>query len=402
MVYAEINPAVAFTSISSKTMTFITSASFTDTKSHYHLLDGLRGVAALLVVWYHVFEGFSFAAGGTLIKTFNHGYLAVDFFFILSGFVIGYAYDDRWQKGFTIGKFFARRLIRLHPMVILGAVIGTVSFFLGGAAQWDGTHIATSLVMLALLCTLFFVPAVPGASYEVRGNGEMFPLNGPCWSLFFEYIGNILYTLFIRRLSTRNLTLLVGVLGCALAAFAITDVSGYGCLGVGWTIDTVNFFGGLLRMLFPFTIGMLISRKFHPIKIRGAFWICTIVLVALFAVPFIKSNGNICLNGVYESFCIIIAFPILLWLGASGTTTDKLSTSVCDFLGSISYPLYMVHYPIMYLFYAWLIKNKRYTLEETWPMVLCICAASLILAFICLKLYDIPIRKYLARHLLHR
>ena len=75
--------------------TTISSAAFADTKPHYELLDGLRGVAALLVVFYHIFEGLSFAAGGTPITTINHGYLAVDFFFILSGFVIGYAYDDR-------------------------------------------------------------------------------------------------------------------------------------------------------------------------------------------------------------------------------------------------------------------------------------------------------------------
>ena len=96
----------------------ISSAAFTDTKPHYDLLDGLRGVAALMVIWYHVFEGFAFASAGN-IETLNHGYLAVDFFFILSGFVIGYAYDDRWGKNFTMKDFFKRRLIRLHPMVIM-------------------------------------------------------------------------------------------------------------------------------------------------------------------------------------------------------------------------------------------------------------------------------------------
>ena len=83
----------------------ISSAAFTDTKPHYDLLDGLRGVAALMVIWYHVFEGFAFASAGN-IETLNHGYLAVDFFFILSGFVIGYAYDDRWGKNFTMKDFF--------------------------------------------------------------------------------------------------------------------------------------------------------------------------------------------------------------------------------------------------------------------------------------------------------
>ena len=104
----------------------ISSAAFSDTKPHYELLDGLRGVAALLVVWYHVFEGYAFA-GGTLIESINHGYLAVDFFFILSGFVIGYAYDDRWGKSLTVKNFFKRRLIRLHPMVVMGAVLGVIN-----------------------------------------------------------------------------------------------------------------------------------------------------------------------------------------------------------------------------------------------------------------------------------
>ena len=104
-------------------MSNISSSAFADTKAHYDLLDGLRGVAALMVIWYHVFEGYAFAGGGN-IETLNHGYLAVDFFFILSGFVIGYAYDDRWDKSLTMKDFFKRRLIRLHPMVVMGAVLG--------------------------------------------------------------------------------------------------------------------------------------------------------------------------------------------------------------------------------------------------------------------------------------
>lgn len=89
-------------------MSNISASAFSDTKAHYDLLDGLRGVAALMVIWYHVFEGFAFASNSA-IETLNHGYLAVDFFFILSGFVIGYAYDDRWGKSLTMKDFFKRR-----------------------------------------------------------------------------------------------------------------------------------------------------------------------------------------------------------------------------------------------------------------------------------------------------
>ena len=382
-------------------MSNISSTVFADTKPHYHLLDGLRGVAALMVIWYHVFEGYAFA-GGTTIDTFNHGYLAVDFFFILSGFVIGYAYDDRWGKNFTMKDFIKRRLIRLHPMVVMGAVVGAITFYIQGSVQWDGTHIGISMVMLSLLCTIFFIPAMPGVGYEVRGNGEMFPLNGPCWSLFFEYIGNILYALFIRRLSNKALTIVVVLLGVALASFAIFNVSGYGNIGVGWTLDGVNFIGGLLRMLFPFSMGMLLSRNFKPMKLRGAFWICTLVMIALFAVPYLEGTESICTNGIYEAFCIIIAFPILLWIGASGTTTDKKSTQICKFLGDISYPIYVIHYPFMYLFYAWLIKNQLFTLGETWQVALCVYAWNILFAYLCLKLYDEPVRKYLAKRFLNK
>lgn len=381
----------------------ISSAAYADSKPHYELLDGLRGVAALLVLFYHIFEGLSFAAGGTPITVINHGYLAVDFFFILSGFVISYAYDDRWGKTMTTGNFFKRRLIRLHPMIIMGVILGTITFFLQGGVQWDGTKVATSAVMLAMLCAMFFIPAVPGVSYEVRGNGEMFPLNGPSWSLFFEYIGNILYALFIHRLSTKALTVLVGLLGIALAWFTTFNVSGYDMIGVGWTLDTVNFFGGALRMLFPFSMGMLLARHFKPMNVRGAFWICSVILLLLFCVPYIVTeNSPISLNGLFEAICILFIFPVLLWIGASGKTTDNFSSRVCKFLGDISYPLYAVHYPIMYLFYAWLIDHKLYTIAEAWPMALAVYLGNILLAYLCLKLYDEPVRKWLTKKFLNK
>lgn len=382
-------------------MSRLSSAAYADSKPHYELLDGLRGVAALLVVFYHIFEGLSFAAGGTLITTINHGYLAVDFFFILSGFVIGYAYDDRLGKTMTLGNFFKRRLIRLHPMIVLGAVLGVVFYILQGCEQWDGTHVATSFIMLALLCAMFFIPAAPGACYDIRGNAEMFPLNGPSWSLFFEYIGNLLYALFIHRLSTRALAVLVTLTGIGLAWFTLFDVVGYGMIGVGWTLDGLNFFGGLLRMLFPFSLGMLLSRKFKPLKnVRGAFWICSVVLLALFCVPYIEGKHVITFNGLYEAVCIFVIFPCLVWLAASGKTTDRHSTLICKFSGDISYPLYAVHYPVMYLFYSWLIENKYYTLGEVWHVALVVYVGSILLAYAALKWYDEPVRKWLTKRFL--
>lgn len=287
-------------------------------------------------------------------------------------------------------------------MIVLGAALGTITYFIQGSVQWDGTHVATSWVMLALLCTMFFIPAVPGVGYDVRGNGEMFSLNGPSWSLFFEYIGNILYALFIHQLSNKALTALVALTGAGLAWFALTDAVGYGMIGVGWTLDGMNFWGGLLRMLFPFSLGMLLSRNFRPVFIKGAFWICSIVLIVLFCVPYIEGNSPVCLNGVYEMICIALIFPTLVWIGASGKTTDRKSTRVCKFLGDISFPLYAIHYPLMYLFYAWLIEHKLYTLGKAWQMALVVYIGSIVLAYICLKCYDEPIRKKLIQKFLSK
>lgn len=363
-----------------------------DSKPHYLLLDGLRGVAALLVVWYHVHEGFAFAAGLPAVGGINHGYLAVDFFFILSGFVVGYAYDDRWTTGMQLKDFFVRRLIRLHPMVVMGTLVGMVCFLLQGGVQWDGSEVPLVSVLLSVGCALLMLPVFPGTHAEVRGNGEAFPLNGPSWSLFFEYIGNLLYALFLRRLSTRWLTVWVGCLGVGLIGYTWFDISGYGSFGVGWSMGDGGFAGGLLRMLFPFSAGLLLSRVYVPLKLRGAFWICSFALLLLFLVPPVSGNDAICLNGVYESFCIIVVFPILVWLGASGDIREGISSRICHFLGEISYPLYITHYPVMYLFYSWLIKHKYYTLSETWPMVLLVCVWNIAFAYLCLRLYDLPIR----------
>lgn len=372
------------------------SAAFADTKPHYELLDGLRGVAALFVIWYHIFEGF---ATSPIDQRFNHGYLAVDFFFILSGFVVGYAYDDRWKKSMTTKDFFKRRLIRLQPMVVLGAVLGAITFCIQGCEQWNGTHVTLSMVMLALLLNLFLIPVVPGTGPEVRGNGEMYPLNGPSWSLFFEYIGNIMYALFLHRMSTKALAALVVSAGAGLASYAIFNLSGYGHLGVGWTLLDYNLLGGFLRVLFSFSMGLLMSRVFKPVRIKGAFWICSLGLIALLSIPHIGGMKSPWMNGIFDSVCTLFILPMLVYLGASGKTTDKASFKICKFLGDISYPVYIVHYPFMYLFYAWLWSEKL-TFAETWPIALAVFFGNILLAYLCLKLYDEPVRKWLGKRFL--
>ncbi len=377
----------------------ISSAAFLDTKPHYDLLDGLRGVAALLVMFYHVFEAY---ATSPVDQRFNHGYLAVDFFFILSGFVVGYAYDDRWNGRLTTREFFKRRIIRLHPMVIVGVLLGAVAYCVQGCERWDGTHVAFGAVAAAVLLNLFMLPVLPGAAADVRGHNETYPLNGPNWSLFFEYIGNILYALAIRRMSTRWLAWLVGLTGAGLAMFAVGNFSGAGHLGVGWSFTEYNLPGGLLRMLFSFSAGLLMARLFSPIKkLRGAFWICSAGLAVLLCIPHVGGMEKLWLNGLYDSVCCLFLFPLLVWIGASGKATDGVTKRICKFMGDISYPVYVVHYPFMYLYYSWVWKEGL-PFSRTWPVALAIIIGSVLLAFAFLKLYDEPVRRMLSRKFLKK
>ena len=373
------------------------SASFSDSKQHYHLLDGLRGVAALMVIVYHCFECFP---PDTWI--IGHGYLAVDFFFILSGFVIGYAYDDRWkstgEKRLTTGNFFKRRLIRLHPMVLFGIIWGTVTFLVQGGIRWDGSHVAISAVMIAMLLHLFFIPEIPGGFGEVRGNGEMFPLNGPHWSLFFEYIGNILDALFFRRIDRKWLAIVTFaiILPVYLALF-LTDTVGYGNIGVGWTLADMNFWGGLLRMLLPFMTGIVISRYFKPMAIRGAFWKCSLLVVVFLSLPAFGGE-RVWINCLFEAACVIFVFPLIVYMAASGTTSTETSTLICKFLGDISYPLYAIHYPTMYLFYHYIGFPATWrTPGETWPLMVLLVVGNVAMAYIVWKFYDEPLRKWLTK-----
>lgn len=359
-------------------------------KPHYDILDGLRGVAALVVIVYHVFECFDWTP-------LPHGYLAVDFFFVLSGFVIGYAYDDRWQKGLFLGGFFRRRLVRLHPMVVLGALIGMVCFLLQGSVKWNGEQVSMGLVMVALLLNMCMLPMPVGARADVRGNGELFPLNGPHWSLFFEYVGNVLYALLLRKLSDKALAAVTVVMGCLLVGISVGD----GYLGTGWTMAEGGFFTGLVRMLFPYSMGMLMARRFRPGKVNNAFWKCSAVLLAVACLPLLFAQLPAWANGLYDALCVVLAFPALVWIGASAFESGTVTERVSRFLGRLSYPLYAVHYPLMYLFYAYigfdgnLVPISR--MESVWPVALSLPFVYVLLGWMAMRFYDIPVRKWLSK-----
>ena len=358
-------------------------------KKHYEILDGLRGVAAILVVAFHIFEAFS--GGNRFVQIINHGYLAVDFFFLLSGFVVAYAYDDRWVK-MTQWEFYKRRLIRLQPMVIMGMIIGALFYYfqasdilfpmIAGMEVWK--------VILTMIIGFTLLPIPP--SMEIRGWGEMHPLNGPAWSLFFEYIANILYALFFRKFSNKVLGFFVLIFAAMLINYTVFGPKG-DVIG-GWSLNLEQMNVGFTRLLYPFFAGVLLSRLGKLIHVKGAFWICSLMISAVLIMPRIGDETSIWMNGLYESFCIILIFPLIVSIGAGGEITNPFSLKICKSLGNISYPLYITHYPLIYWYTAWVVDNKV-SLADGYGVGIGVLIASIVMAYGCLKLYDEPVRNWL-------
>jgi peptidoglycan/LPS O-acetylase OafA/YrhL len=341
-------------------------------KPHYPILDGLRGVATLFVVFFHFGE----AHFKNVLNPVHHGYLAVDFFFLLSGFVVAYAYDDRWNR-MSVWTFFKIRLIRLHPMVILAVIFGTVCFWLD--PYTNGMQQVSLLKLIGvMLLSLTLLP-----SPDIRGYGETHSLIGPLWSLLQEYIANVLYAVFGKRITKGALVVLVLVSGAALTIMAIQ----VGHVGTGWGYK--NFHLAIIRMMFPFFAGLLLFRTGKLIRIPFAFATCSIVIAVLFCLPYFKFNG------LYEAVCIIIAFPIIISAGAGGQVKGYMA-KVCNFLADISYPLYITHYPIIYIYMAWVIKKKP-SPEHFVPIAIGSFLLMILIAYGSLKLYDLPVRRWLKR-----
>jgi len=358
------------------------------TKPRYEILDGLRGVAAVMVVAFHIFEAHTTNPYDQII---NHGYLAVDFFFLLSGFVIGYAYDDRW-KTMSIGTFFKRRLIRLQPMVIIGSVIGAVCFYFQDSAIWNGIHtVPVWRMLLVMIIGMTLIPLAPG-KMDIRGWREMHPLNGPAWSLFFEYCANILYAVFIRKFSKKLLAVLVIVAGAALIRLAISN----GDIIGGWSLTRAQLRIGITRLMYPFFAGLLLYRISKPGKIHNAFLWCSLLLLVIFFIPRIGNRSSLWANGLYDSLTVIFLFPFIVWLGASGEVTGKYSAKICKFFGDISYPIYITHYPFIYI-YTGYVSNGKLPITQTFGWAMLTFVSSIALAWVCMKCYDVPVRKWLTK-----
>ncbi|WP_345234767.1 acyltransferase [Olivibacter ginsenosidimutans] len=343
------------------------------TKQHYAFLDGLRGIAAIAVVIFHFME---IATPDYKDNFIAHSYLAVDFFFCLSGFVIAYAYDNKIRQIGT-ASFLKLRLIRLHPLVIICSVIGLLAFIFDPFSNLHAKFTTTQVLLLFLSsCFLIPYPLVPERYFN------LFHLNPPTWSLFWEYIANVFYVLVLFKQSNKILRCLV-----LLAAFLLgyeSYRSGY--LGVGWGGD--NFIGGGIRIFYSFLAGMLVYRTNWIIRTKLRFIPLAALLALVFFIPFSES-----LNWVIDPLLVIFYFPFLIALGA-GTGVNSTPSAICKFLGNISYPLYMVHYPFIWIFMSYVERYK----PALGHMAIIIPVAVMLLiglAYLIMVTLDIPFRQYL-------
>ncbi|KAA2242722.1 acyltransferase [Chitinophaga agrisoli] len=342
------------------------------TRPHFELLDGLRGVAAVVVVIFHFME----MAITDYSKNFaGHGFLAVDFFFCLSGFVIAYAYDGRVGK-LGVVEFFKSRIIRLHLLVILGSILGLLSFLFDPFTTSPLAY-STGQIILIFLTSLLLIP------YPVitERSFNLFGINAPAWSLFWEYVANILYGWILWKLNRRILLVL------ALAAAAWLFYVGYiaGNLMGGWGKD--GWWHGGARVSFSFLAGMLVYRYQFIIRNRLGFLGLTILLLIGLLMPWFKQNWLV------ELAVVIIYFPLLVALGA-GAQPGPRARAICIFSGRISYPLYMTHYAVIWMFLNY---YTRYKPDNGTLALIIICAVPLLIgfAYLAMVLYDNPVRRYL-------
>jgi peptidoglycan/LPS O-acetylase OafA/YrhL len=232
-------------------------------------------------------------------------------------------------------------------------------------------------------------------SMDIRGWEEMHPLNSVGWSLFFEYIVNILYALGLWKLSNRALSWFVALAGAVLLHFAVTNPNGD--VTGGWTLNAEHMRVGITRAVFPFFAGLLLSRAARPVYIKNAFLWCSLLLAVVLLMPRIGGTEHLWMNGLYEAFCIIIVFPVIVYMGAGGAVRGKKEAIICKFLGDLSYPLYITHYVLVYFYVAWVSNHKGVTLKEALPYALLTFSGALVLAYVSLKWYDEPVRAWLRK-----
>lgn len=291
-------------------------------KDRFTFLDELRGIAAVSVALLHASQIFGF-------KLNSHAYLAVDFFFCLSGFVLANAYDQKLKSGvLRCPMFLLKRMVRLYPMIVAGVALGVVTL---QVAYAPGIPLADVLVLAVGALLLLPLGFLVGQ--------EAFAINNPLWSIFFEIVAGVIYGLVARR-QIHFWHEIAALALLAAALFAVVLIEGtIGPVGFGsWRA----FFEGFVRVGFSFLAGVLIFRWqiVHRIPaVRSQIPLFALIAVLFFPLAIPRENDDF--------FCIAVIIPIVVALAAAAPQSEEQPLAI--YLGHLSYPLYVVHLPIIQL-----------------------------------------------------
>ncbi len=342
-------------------------------------LDGMRGIGAVLVVIGHCLIFW----GGLPLQVQLTPYL-VDMFFVFSGFVIAYAFEPRIRRGMTAGGFLLQRVIRLYPVFLVGLLMGLCVH----AAAWLDDGESPGRIALEVAPQLFMLPSF---NTDER---SLFTLNGPAWSLFFELFANLFYILIFRFLSTR---VLFGVV-LVFAALMTASSFHYGEAHVGWSQQ--HIWGGFPRGGYGFFAGVLLFRLVGSPKAptrRISPWACLLMIapipVAMITVPeAIKVPAQLFVAFVYG--------PILIWL-ATLVQPPRFLHRICARAGALSYPIYMLHFPMLAVFER--LSWQHPEMLDSGPWIgIGLLAASIVIAAAVERFYDTPLRSWIGRKLKER
>jgi peptidoglycan/LPS O-acetylase OafA/YrhL len=359
-------------------------------RNHLAMLDGLRGLAALSVLLVHVIGEMHLQASSRplpLDQLIPHVHLAVDFFFMLSGFVIAKAYEAKLVTSMSFSEFMSVRLVRLYPLIFVGVALGAFSL----AVRVILTHTPSPGQLLTATLSAFLI--LPTTALLSVFPGELFPVDFPQWSLLFELLINVLYAAILRWLNNTRLIAICAisfVLLCCVAAFSgrLLDI-GMGLPPVG--IIPANVWCGLIRVAFPFFFGVLLfRRRLSWSSGNAASIILSLIFLAVLFLPALRHSW------AYEVISVAVVFPVVLLIGATCQATRKLNNLFIS-LGELSYPLYITHNPVTRIFIN-ILKILHIRLPDVVATALC-CLTAVIAAIVLLQCWDRPVRKWLSLRL---
>jgi peptidoglycan/LPS O-acetylase OafA/YrhL len=347
-----------------------------DDRHQFPVLDGLRGVAALCVV---VFHGSFIFGGNTLLP---EAYLAVDFFFLLSGVVVAHAYERRLKAGQTF-DYMAKRAIRLYPMILIGAALGALFYATNAQARgFASLWMVAQLYVFASLSLPMLKDNLFPPSHGIT------PLNVPSWSLFFELFVNAVYGFTARFLQTRWLVALV------VTSFFLESIGIYHYRDANFGFHIPEFWWGFARVVFPFFAGVLINR-IMPVDRRRNASLPSAILAGLLVLTFmIRARGGF--DALLDLFDIALVYPAIIIL-AMRATPRRSELMALKWLGILSYPIYIIHHPL-FLWMARLLRGMNIRPDAHPYLWIClgVLAAGLCAAGI-YHGYDRPVRGWLTR-----